>query len=84
VPHLSHAKHTLPELDAHDLSHQDAYRAAARLIADHRPAPAFTLHTLPPVPALGETATIRRACTTHRGTDPAPTMRKDLALGDSG
>ena len=33
------ARHTLPELDEHDLSHLDAYTAAARLLIDNRGPP---------------------------------------------
>ena len=56
------AKHTLPELDAHDLSHQDAHHAAARLVSGRQSTPAFTLLTLPPVPTVGETTALRQAC----------------------
>jgi hypothetical protein len=55
------ARHTLPELDEHDLSHMDAYRAACRLVVDGRETPAFTLHTNPPRPKVGETTAVRRA-----------------------
>ncbi|TQS42824.1 type IV secretion system DNA-binding domain-containing protein [Cryptosporangium phraense] len=54
------ARHTLPELDEHDLTHLDAYHAAARLIADGRQTPAFTLRTRPPRPLIGDTEEIRR------------------------
>lgn len=40
-------RHTLPNLRAHDLAHLDAYQAAARLLTDATPAPAFTLRTRP-------------------------------------
>ena len=39
------ARHTLPELDEHDLAHLDAYTAATRLVTSGREAPAFTLRT---------------------------------------
>ncbi|PZG03498.1 type VI secretion protein, partial [Micromonospora craterilacus] len=39
------ARHTLPELDEHDLAHLDAYTAVARLVVDGRQTPAFTLRT---------------------------------------
>ena len=42
------ARHTLPELDEHDLAHLDAYTAAARLVVDGRQTPAFTMRTRPP------------------------------------
>jgi hypothetical protein len=41
------AKHTMPELSDHDLSHLDAFQAACRLVVDGRETPAFTLHTQP-------------------------------------
>ncbi|MER7894298.1 DUF87 domain-containing protein [Micromonospora sp. NPDC094482] len=53
------ARHTLPELDEHDLTHLDAYTAAARLIVDGRQLPAFTLRTRPPKPVMGEATAIR-------------------------
>ena len=55
------ARHTLPELDEHDLSHLDAYTAAARLVVDGRQTPAFTLTTRPPKPVVGEATAIRQA-----------------------
>jgi hypothetical protein len=47
------ARHTLPELDEHDLSHLDAYTAATRLVIDNRESAAFTLRTYPPRPPTG-------------------------------
>jgi hypothetical protein len=47
------ARHTLPELDEHDLSHLDAYTAATRLMIGNRETAAFTLTTSPPRP-IGE------------------------------
>jgi phage FluMu protein gp41 len=41
------ARHTLPELDEHDLSHLDAHTAATRLVINNRGTSAFTLATLP-------------------------------------
>jgi len=55
------ARHTLPELDEHDLSHLDAYTAAARLVIGNRETPAFTLHTRPPADPAGQTAGLRHA-----------------------
>ncbi|MET7398024.1 type VI secretion protein [Dactylosporangium sp. NPDC005572] len=54
-------RHTLPELDEHDLSHLDAYTAAARLVVAGRQTPAFTLKTRPPKPVVGEALAIRQA-----------------------
>ncbi|GGL93099.1 type IV secretion system DNA-binding domain-containing protein [Micromonospora yangpuensis] len=53
------ARHTLPELDEHDLTHLDAYTAAARLVVNGRQTPAFTLRTRPPQPVVGEATAIR-------------------------
>ncbi len=53
------ARHTLPELDEHDLTHLDAYTAATRLVVDGRQTPAFTLKTRPPQPIVGEATAIR-------------------------
>jgi hypothetical protein len=55
------ARHTVPELDEHDLSHLDAYTAAARLVVDARETAAFTLHTRPPLAKVGETTALRQA-----------------------
>jgi hypothetical protein len=55
------ARHTLPELDEHDLTHLDAYTAVARLVADGRQMPAFTMKTRPPRPVVGEATAIRQA-----------------------
>ncbi|MFI7523808.1 helicase HerA domain-containing protein [Micromonospora globbae] len=54
------ARHTLPELDEHDLTHLDAYTAAARLVVDGRQTPAFTMRTRPPKPVVGAATAIRR------------------------
>ncbi|GAA1619315.1 helicase HerA domain-containing protein [Actinoplanes couchii] len=53
------ARHTLPELDAHDLSHLNAYTAAARLLVANREMPAFTFTTNPPAEVRGQAAQIR-------------------------
>ncbi|MEV7267927.1 type IV secretion system DNA-binding domain-containing protein [Micromonospora aurantiaca] len=55
------ARHTLPELDEHDLTHLDAYTAAGRLVVGGRQTPAFTLKTRPPKPVVGEATAIRQA-----------------------
>ena len=46
------ARHTLPELGAHDLAHLDGFHAAARLMTGTGEARAFTLTTRPLPPAL--------------------------------
>ncbi|WP_370461559.1 type IV secretory system conjugative DNA transfer family protein [Micromonospora sp. Llam0] len=55
------ARHTMPELDEHDLSHLDAYTAVARLVVAGRQTPAFTMRTRPPRPIVGEATAIRQA-----------------------
>ncbi|MFI7437844.1 type IV secretion system DNA-binding domain-containing protein [Micromonospora haikouensis] len=55
------SRHTLPELGEHDLTHLDAYTAAARLIVNGRQTPAFTMRTRPPKPTVGEATAIRQA-----------------------
>lgn len=57
-------RHTLPELDEHDLSHLDAYTAVARLVVNGRQTPAFTMRTRPPKPVVGEATAIREAAAT--------------------
>jgi hypothetical protein len=55
------ARHTLPELDEHDLSHLNAYTAAARLVVASRETAAFTLRTKPPKDPVGEITALRHA-----------------------
>jgi len=66
------ARHTEPELDEHDLSHLDAYTAAARLVVASRETPAFTLHTRPPKDPLGQTAALRQAVAQPHPGQPQP------------
>ena len=54
------ARHTMPDLDEHDLTHLDAYTAATRLVIGGRQAPAFTLATRPPRPVVGEAMALRQ------------------------
>lgn len=78
-------EHTLPELDAHDLSHLDKYVAAARLMADERTTPAFTLATRPPRPVIGELTAIRHdaaAATPPRQTAPMEKLADTIAERD--
>ncbi len=54
-------RHTLPVLTAHDLSHLDAFQAAARLVVDSAEQPACTLRTRPlTAPIPGRAAQIRQ------------------------
>jgi hypothetical protein len=55
------ARHTAPELDEYDLTHLDAYTAAARLVISGQTGHAFTLASRPPRPVVGETTAIRQA-----------------------
>jgi hypothetical protein len=56
------ARHTLPELDEHDLSHLDRYTAAARLVIGGAETAAFSLHTNPAPDPVGKTVEIRARC----------------------
>jgi hypothetical protein len=78
------ARHTLPELDEHDLAHLDAYTAATRLVIDSRQTPAFTLRTNPPRPVLGHTAAIRAALARADNGDPGPTDTAPIAATTTG
>jgi hypothetical protein len=70
--------HTAPVLTAHDLSHLDAYQAAARLVAASAETPAFTFRTRPlPPPVPGRARLVRRAARAVHGATagtppPAP------------
>lgn len=72
------ARHTLPELDEHDLTHLDAYTAATRLVVDGRQTPAFTLRTRPPQPVVGEATAIRE--TVARTVDAQNTSAIDALV----
>jgi hypothetical protein len=90
------AKHTMPELSDHDLSHLDAYQAGCRLVVDGRETPAFTLHTLPAKPPVGESTAVRQAALANvttsgngpaaiarlAGVDPPRRRRRPGAAGD--
>ncbi|MEU5934529.1 DUF87 domain-containing protein [Micromonospora sp. NPDC047187] len=65
------ARHTMPELDEHDLSHLDAYRAGCRLVVDSRETAAFTLRTNPPRPLIGESTAVRQAAAPPVAGQPA-------------
>jgi hypothetical protein len=66
--------HTAPVLGAHDLSHLDAYQAAARLVASSAETPAFTLRTRPlPPPVPGRARLVRKAArAAHSATPSTP------------
>jgi hypothetical protein len=79
-------RHTAPVLTAHDLSHLDAYQAAARLVAGSAEQPAFTLRTRPLPPATPGRARLvrkaaRAACSAVGGpAPPAAPARADPRL----
>ncbi|MBT8226377.1 MAG: type IV secretion system DNA-binding domain-containing protein [Dactylosporangium sp.] len=70
------ARHTLPELDEHDLTHLDAYTAAARLVVDNRQTAAFTMTTRPPRDPIGETTAIRQAVARPAPRKPTGTEQR--------
>jgi hypothetical protein len=55
------SRHTMPELDEHDLAHLDVYTAAARLVVDGRQTRAFTMRTRAARPVVGQAHLIRQA-----------------------
>jgi hypothetical protein len=74
------ALHTQPELDEHDLSHLDAYIAAARLIIGNRETSAFTLATNPPRPETGQREQVRAViarAATARTQEPTVSPEND-------
>ncbi len=71
------ARHTLPELDEHDVSHLNAYTAAARLVIASRETAAFTLRTKAPKDPVGEITALRQAVA-RTDVDP-PTGLDELA-----
>ena len=67
------ARHTLPRLTEHDLSHLGAFHAAARLVNHGAQTPAFTLRTEPlPAPIPGRARLIRAAAA--RRPRPVPVV----------
>ena len=77
--------HTAPTLTAHDLSHLDAYQAAARLVANSAETPAFTLRTRPlPPPVPGRARLVRKAARAAHGggTASAPPFSATAAGAD--
>ena len=63
--------HTAPVLTAHDLSHLDAYQAAARLVAASAETPAFTFRTRPlPPPVPGRARFVRKAARAAHSATP--------------
>jgi hypothetical protein len=68
------AQHTLPHLNAHDLSHLGPYQAAIRTIHGAAELPAATMRTLPlPDPVKGRARQVRKAA---RRFSPPPTRTR--------
>ena len=75
--------HTAPVLTAHDLSHLDAYQAAARLVAGSAETPAFTFRTRPlPPPVPGRARLVRKAARAAHGGAAGRTALPPAAGGD--
>lgn len=72
------ARHTLPQLSDHDLSHLGVYHAAARLVLHGEQAHPFTLTTTPLRPAVpGRSRAVRRAARTRGPAAARPLGRTD-------
>lgn len=68
------ARHTVPRLTEHDISHLGKYHAAARLVVDEEQTPAFTLRTEPlPAPVPGRARFLRAHAARSRPDLPRPT-----------
>ncbi|QBS45881.1 type VI secretion protein [Nocardia sp. CS682] len=67
------ARHTAPFLSEHDLTHLDAYHAAARLLVNGQQAAPFTFTTTAlPAPIRGRAREIRALTRTRDTTAPGP------------
>ncbi|MEG8179292.1 ATP-binding protein [Nocardia terpenica] len=76
------ARHTAPWLTEHDLTHLDAFHAAARLVTDGQQAPPCTLSTRPlPSPIPGRrrdiVAALRHSSAPATATTPTPPPARD-------
>lgn len=69
------ARHTLPELNAHDLAHLDAFHAAARLLHHGAETRAFTLTTRPLPPLRPRPRSPRSRTDTSGQCDPTSHSR---------
>lgn len=75
------ARHTSPWLSEHDLTHLDAFHAAARLLVDGQNARPFTLTTRPlPAPTPGRAREIAAAARARLSTPPDPASGGTPAL----
>ncbi|WP_062987098.1 type IV secretory system conjugative DNA transfer family protein [Nocardia anaemiae] len=80
------ARHTSPWLSEHDLTHLDAFHAAARLLVDGQNARPFTLTTRPlPAPTPGRAREIAAAARDRLTTpaNPAPGGKPAVASGSA-
>ena len=67
------ARHTLPQLNDHDLTHLDAYHAAARLVVNGQNTAPCTVATEPlPPPIPGRARRVRAAAHTTPARHPSP------------
>ncbi|MBA3907007.1 MAG: hypothetical protein H0X35_10050 [Pseudonocardiales bacterium] len=79
------ARHTLPQLTEHDLSHLGAFQAAARLVVHDAQTPAFTLRTQPlPPPIPGRARLIRDRAAEHTARRVAGRLRPDTTTAQDG
>ncbi|WP_433195758.1 helicase HerA domain-containing protein [Nocardia sp. CA-107356] len=79
------ARHTDPWLSEHDLTHLDAFHAAARLLVDGQNARPFTLTTRPlPPPTPGRAREIAAAARAHLTTTPASPAPGHKQAGPTG
>jgi hypothetical protein len=79
------ARHTLPRLTDHDLSHLDAFHAAARLVLHGAHTPAFTLGTQPlPPPVPGRARHLRTIAAQRRSRGDTGSHQGGLDLTKTG
>lgn len=77
------ARHVGPLLGEHDLAHLGAFHAAASILTDHAPAPAFTLRTQRLPPAMpGRERHIRNTSRARYGQPTTPTTPTAPPPGD--
>ncbi|WP_405160775.1 type IV secretion system DNA-binding domain-containing protein [Nocardia sp. NBC_01499] len=78
------ARHTAPFLSEHDLTHLDAYHAAARLLVNGQQTPPFTLTTTAlPTPIPGRAREIRAIAHTRHTAAPTPGPERSSAAEPS-
>ena len=77
------ARHTAPELDEHDLSHLDAFVAAARLVVHNREVAAFNLATTAPAAVGADLAQVRAVIAENSGFS-RPTRARSVRRSSQG